>query len=104
WHTEFDKPLVISEFGGGALYGYHGEATTRWTEEYQAMLYRYQLDMLREVEFLRGMSPWILADFRSPRRHLPVIQDFWNRKGLISDQGFRKQAFYVLQAFYESIP
>ena len=104
WHSEFDKPLVISEFGGGALYGHHGEATTRWTEEYQAMLYRYQLDMLREVEFLRGMSPWILADFRSPRRHLPVIQDFWNRKGLISDQGFRKQAFYVLQAFYESIP
>jgi len=46
------------------------------------------------------MSPWLLMDFRSPRRPLAGIQDFHNRKGLISDRGERKQAFYVLQKFY----
>lgn len=39
-------------------------------------------------------------DFRSPRRPLPGIQDFWNRKGLISNKGIKKDAFYILQSFY----
>jgi hypothetical protein len=52
--------------------------------------------MLNRIPQLRGMSPWILMDFRSPRRQLPGIQDGFNRKGLISDQGEKKQAFYIL--------
>ena len=28
------------------------------------------------------------------------IQDYWNRKGLVSDQGEKKKAFAVLQRFY----
>jgi beta-glucuronidase len=56
--------------------------------------------MLDKVEFIKGMSPWILYDFRSPRRHLPGIQDFYNRKGLISNEGNRKSAFYTLQKYY----
>ncbi len=46
------------------------------------------------------MTPWILCDFRSPRRALPQIQDGWNRKGLIGQNGVRKQAFAVLQEYY----
>jgi len=38
---------------------------------------------------------------RSPRRLLPQIQDGFNRKGLISDKGQRKEAFYVLQNWYK---
>jgi beta-glucuronidase len=59
--------------------------------------------MLERIPFLRGMTPWILSDFRSPRRPLPGIQDYWNRKGLISDRGKKKQAFFVLQRFYEGL-
>lgn len=100
WEVTLDKPLIFSEFGGGALYGYHGDEDTRWTEEYQADIYRHQATMFAKVENLRGTTPWILKDFRSPRRPLPLIQDFWNRKGVISDRGQRKGAFYVLQEFY----
>jgi beta-glucuronidase len=35
WKSKYQKPLVMSEFGGDALYGHHGDAATRWTEEYQ---------------------------------------------------------------------
>ncbi len=59
--------------------------------------------MLRRIPFLAGMSPWILKDFRSPRRPLPGIQDYFNRKGLISDRGEKKQAFFTLQGFYAEI-
>jgi len=36
-------------------------------------------------------------DFRCPRRFLSGIQDYYNRKGLLSDRGQKKQAFYVLR-------
>lgn len=101
WKTAYDKPLVMSELGAGAKAGLHGGPRDRFTEEYQADLYRHQLAMLSGIPFLRGMSPWILVDFRSPRRPLPGIQDGWNRKGLVSNDGTKKQAFFVLKRFYE---
>ena len=101
WRTSLEKPVIISEFGGGALQNYHGDALTRWTEEFQAAVYEHNIKMLDKVDFIRGMTPWILKDFRSPRRSLPNIQDYWNRKGLISDEGEKKKAFYVLKQYYE---
>lgn len=102
WQIDMDKPVVISEFGAGAKYGLHGDRDDRWTEEYQAYLYKQTVQMVDPIKQLRGISPWILVDFRSPRRVLPEIQDGWNRKGLISETGERKQAFYVLQNYYKA--
>ncbi len=101
WKFAYEKPVIVSEFGGGAQYNLHGDTQTRFTEEYQANLFEHQLAMLSRMPQLAGMSPWVLMDFRSPRRLLPDIQDYFNRKGLISGQGQRKQAFYVLQNFYK---
>lgn len=103
WQSEYDKPVIMSEFGAGALQGYSGRVIDRWTEEYQAAVYENNIEMLKNMEFLAGSSPWILMDFRSPRRHLRNIQADFNRKGLISEQGVRKKAFYILQEYYHSI-
>lgn len=100
WSFAYQKPVVISEFGGGALQGMHGGALTRFSEEYQANLFRESLAMLERIGPWRGATPWILCDFRSPRRPLPDIQDGWNRKGLIGSNGVKKAAFFVLQSFY----
>ncbi|MGC1417329.1 MAG: glycoside hydrolase family 2 TIM barrel-domain containing protein, partial [Candidatus Acidiferrum sp.] len=100
WVSAYNKPLIMSEFGGDALYGYHGDAATRWTEEYQENLYQHQLSMLKRISFLRGMTPWVLMDFRSPRRTLPRFEDYFNRKGLVTNLGETKKAFFVLQNFY----
>ncbi|EDY82006.1 Glycosyl hydrolases family 2, immunoglobulin-like beta-sandwich domain [Verrucomicrobiia bacterium DG1235] len=101
WEIGYEKPVVISEFGAGALQGMHGDALTRFSEEYQADLYARTVEMLERIPGLSGMTPWILVDFRSPRRSLAFVQDGWNRKGLIGDNGERKQAFFVLQQYYE---
>jgi beta-glucuronidase len=101
WKTTYDKPVVMSELGGDAKAGLHGDARARFTEEHQAELYRRQLRMLGAIPFLRGMSPWILVDFRSPRRPLPGVQDGWNRKGLVANDGTKKQSFSVLRQYYE---
>jgi beta-glucuronidase len=99
----FDKPVVITEFGGGALAGFHGDKNTMWSEEHQEFIYEEQLKMLNKIDGLRGMTPWILVDFKSPRRQHPVYQNFWNRKGLISETGEKKKAYFVLQDYYESL-
>ncbi len=103
WRITYQKPMIMSELGGDAKAGLHGGPNDRWTEEYQANIYRHQLGMLNRIPQLRGMSPWILMDFRSPNRPLAGIQDGFNRKGLISDQGQKKQAFYVLQKAYKEM-
>ena len=103
WNIKFNKPVVISEFGGGALQGLHGTIQERWTEEYQEYLYEQNLKMIEKIPNIRGLSPWILNDFRSPKRLLPGIQDGWNRKGLISNKGIKKKAFYTMQSFYNKI-
>jgi len=103
WKTTFDKPFIFTEFGASAAYGLHGDSLTRWSEEYQEYFYKMQVRMLKKITFLRGTTPWILADFRSPRRLLPGIQDGWNRKGLISDQGLKKKAFFVIKKWYEEL-
>ena len=103
WKFALEKPVIVSEFGGDALYGNHGDSATRWTEEYQANLFWRQLQMLKKIPCLVGISPWVLMDFRTPRRPLSGIQDYFNRKGLYSTRGEKKQAFYVLQKFYREM-
>jgi len=101
WQIDYEKPLIVSEFGADAKAGLHGGENERWTEEYQANVFRHQLPMLNKIAQLRGMSPWVLMDFRSPNRPLEGIQDEFNRKGLVSEEGKKKQAFFVLQKAYK---
>ena len=96
----FNKPIHISEFGAGAKYGNHSNKI--WSENYQASLYRHQLEMLSNNPQIKGISPWVFKDFRAMLRPLPGIQDFYNRKGLIDENGNKKEAFDVLADFYEN--
>lgn len=98
----YDKPIQISEFGAGAKAGNKGGESLLWTEEYQAMVYRAQTNMIANSPQVQGMTPWVLKDFRAMLRPLPGIQDYYNRKGLIDPDGQRKQAYYILQNFYKN--
>jgi len=105
WKSNFNKPLIISEFGSEALYGNHGSKDTAslWTEEHQEQLYRDNIEMFRRIPFLRGVCPWILTDFRSPFRMQAQFQEGWNRKGLLSDKGFKKKAWFVTRDYYRQL-
>jgi beta-glucuronidase len=98
--TIYDKPMVCSEFGADALYGHRGPREERWTEDYQAWLYEETLKRFDATPGLVGVIPWLLKDFRSPRRWHGRFQAGWNRKGVIDETGRRKLAFETLRAFY----
>jgi beta-glucuronidase len=94
------KPVVVCEFGADARAGFRGGADELFSEDMQARIYERQLETLSACPYVKGLSPWILYDFRSPRR-LNRHQDGFNRKGLIdADRITVKKAFAVLQDFY----
>ncbi|MDR0300939.1 MAG: hypothetical protein LBI04_01340 [Treponema sp.] len=94
------KPVVICEFGGDGRLGQRGSADDLWTEDKQKRLYEQQVETLKKCPYIAGTTPWILYDFRCPRR-LNRYQQGFNRKGLIdADRKSRKPAFYVMQKFY----
>lgn len=103
WSFSIQKPVFISEYGGGALAGLHGPVTERFNEEYQEHLYEENIKMLEKIPGLAGSTPWIIKDFRSPRRQLKDIQDDFNRKGLISEKGEKKKAFFVMKQWYAKL-
>lgn len=94
-------PVVISETGAGAKWGYHGDEDEHWTEEFQAEIYRKQIDAITDNEQISGVSPWILFDFRAPWRQNEYQRGF-NRKGILDQHGRKKLAFHVLRDFYRS--
>ncbi|PCH71230.1 MAG: beta-glucuronidase [Bacteroidales bacterium] len=98
---EYNKPVIISEFGGGAIEGFHADKETRWSEEYQEYMYQENLAMFDKIDGVVGLTPWILVDFMTPLRQLPDVQDGWNRKGLVSESGAKKKAFYIMQNYYK---
>lgn len=105
WDVPADKPLLFSEFGADAQAGFRdAQLRRKFSEDFQVDYYRATLAMAAKVPTLRGLSPWVLKDFRSPRREHPVFQNGWNRKGLISETGQRKAAFEFLADYYRSLP
>lgn len=104
WDVKYSKPLFFSETGAEALGGFHGDSLTRWSEEYQEWYYKEQVEMMKRMpDNYVGVSPWILNDFRSPRRNNPVYQEGWNNKGLFDHNGNKKKAFYVLKKYYDEM-
>jgi beta-glucuronidase len=99
-NSDPDKPVVITEFGADAVYGNTGPEDVKGTEAYQARVYEKQMEVLLQIRYIRGMSPWLLYDFRSPRR-TSAAERYYNRKGLLDETKTRKKsAFFVLQRYY----
>jgi len=104
WDTPYNKPLFISETGGDGKGGFHADSLTRFSEEYMEWYYKEQVSMLKRMPAKYvGISPWVLNDFRSPRRNNPLYQEGWNRKGLYDDKGNKKKAFFILKAYYDQM-
>jgi len=98
-----EKPVVITEFGADARSGERGTAEDLCTEDCQLSIYRKQVEAIGKIPYVKGTSPWILFDFRCPRR-LHYLQDYYNIKGLLSaDKRYKKPAFFVMKEFYDSI-
>jgi beta-glucuronidase len=103
WSNPSGKPFMFSEFGAGALYGFLDPDREKFSEDFQKAYYEVTIEMAKKAPDLAGVSPWILKDFLSPRRMNWKYQEYWNRKGLMSPEGHKKGAFFVLRDWYDEI-
>ena len=105
WEIDFpNKPVFISEFGGEALYGnndFPSDEASNWTEGYQEQIYKDQVKMFKTIPNLAGVCPWILFDYKSLSRMNQIYQNGYNRKGLISENGEKKKAWYIMSRYYK---
>ncbi|KIQ16496.1 glycoside hydrolase family 2 [Flavobacterium sp. MEB061] len=105
WNFSYpDKPVFISEFGAEALYGSNAGPTDEasgWTEEYQKQVYIDQIEMFKTIPNLCGISPLLLFDYKSLGRMNQVYQKGYNRKGLLSEKGEKKKAWYIMNEYYK---
>ena len=106
WNIAFpDKPVFISEFGGEALFGNNDGPTDEaayWTEDYLERIYINQVEMFSTIPNLSGVCPWLLFDYKSLGRMNQVYQNGFNRKGLLSENGGKKKAWYIMHDYYKS--
>lgn len=101
-NSQPDRPVVISETGADGAIGENAPTRGLFSTAYMTEVYREQIEILRDLDYVKGMSPWILYDFRVERRQ-NIFQQGFNLKGLIAaDKSTRKPAFEVLEAFYHA--
>lgn len=105
WISSFNKPLIFSEFGGEAVFGNNidPKRASSWSEDYLLDIYKRQFNMFKNIAFLKGVTPWLLVDFRSPGRAHPIYQKGWNRKGLLSEKGEKKKAWYLVAEYFKNM-
>ena len=96
-----DKPMVMSEFGGAAIYGHHTFDAVKGTEEYQAKLLGYCLDLFHADPMIAGTYIWQFSDIRTcAEMGLDRARGF-NNKGIVNEYRRPKLSYGVVKACYE---
>ena len=95
------KPIIVSEFGAAAIYGYRDRAHCKWSEERQADIIRDNLEVYMNDENICGVFVWQFADCR-------VTEEEWfatrarchNNKGVVDEYRRPKLAFDTIKEMY----
>ena len=96
-----DKPMIMSEVGAGAIYGFRDRFRTFWTEEYQADLLEEVLNYFFSRDRISGISLWQFIDCRTYAcaRALGRPRSF-NNKGIFDEYRRAKLAAEVVTRFF----
>jgi len=99
-----DKPLILSEYGGGADPRLRTYNPTRFdfSVEYQFLLHKAYMKAILEIPEIVGANVWNFADFQVEHRKdaVPHI----NSKGIVSADRKKKDAYYLYQALLKKTP
>lgn len=95
------KPVIVSEFGAAAMYGYRDRGHCKWSEERQADIIRENLEVYREDDRLTGAFIWQFADCK-------VTEEEWfstrarchNNKGVVDEYRRPKEAYDVVGEYF----
>lgn len=95
-----DKPLVISEFGAGALYGENTFEGQKWSENFQADYLEYTIDLFLNDPDLAGMYIWQYCDIRSSKELEMGRPRSFNNKGIVNEYRMPKAAYWKIKELF----
>ena len=92
-----NKPIIYSEFGGAALYGHHTFDNIKWTEEYQADIFRHCLELFHSTPEVAGWYVWQFCDMRTCREMGNDRARGFNNKGILNEYRKPKMSYHVIK-------
>lgn len=97
----FGKPVVMSEFGAGALAGFHSHFdTVRWSEEYQRDLIEYCLELFHKTDYMRGTYVWQFCNIRTSYSMDLNRVRYFNNKGVLDEYRNPKSSYFKIKELY----
>ncbi len=96
------KPLLISEIGAGAIYGFRSNNMEKWTEEYQDYILSEQLTAILSDDELTGVIIWQYADCRVDKGWFHGRPKCQNNKGLVDIYRREKLAYRKVKEIFQS--
>ena len=93
------KPVIISEFGAGAFYGYRSRSRVKWTEEYQSDALDELLRVYLNHPRISGTAIWQFCDVRiSGQEDWAPRPRCINNKGTVDEFRRPKMAYDTVKA------
>lgn len=92
------KPLIISEIGAGAIYGWRDPHAGHWSEQYQSDYLEAVCRQFQSRDQIMGLALWQYCDCRTygSSRSLSRPRTF-NNKGVVDEYRRPKQAYHTVQ-------
>ena len=98
------KPVIVSEFGAAAMYGYRDRGRCKWSEERQADVIRENLEVYQKDSRLSGAFIWQFADCRVTEEGgwFATRARSHNNKGVLDEYRRPKLAYDTVKEFFEN--
>ena len=96
-YQTYKKPILLSEFGAGAIAGVHAHPAELLSEEYQAELIQKYCEVIESKPYMVGEHVWCFADFKTAQVAYRVAL---NRKGVFTRTRQPKLAAHLLRKIW----
>ena len=96
-----NRPVIVSEIGAGAIYGFHdpfGQA--KWSEERQCAILKEQIEAVLSDARVCGIFLWQFADVRVSEEWAIQRPKTTNNKGVVDEYRRPKMAYGVVKQLF----
>ena len=98
-----NKPIIVSELGAAAIYGYRDRSRCKWSEERQADLIRDNLEVYMNDDRITGVFIWQFADCRVTEEGewFATRVRCHNNKGIVDEYRRPKMAYDTVKELFK---
>ncbi|MGN0522888.1 MAG: beta-glucuronidase [Eubacterium sp.] len=99
--AQFNKPLMITEYGADTVAGVHNSVPNMFSEEFQVEYYKAINGVLDKYKFVVGEQAWNFADFATIQG---VMRVDGNKKGIFTRDRQPKLSAHYFKNRWNNIP